>query len=70
MRQECPVREKSDVAAAKKMATSHLHGYQFVFPLFHLLLERLDVGRAVHRLRLQDVVVQHNLYTEKKRFSY
>ena len=41
---------------------SYLHGDQFVFPLFHLFLKGLDVGRAVHRLSFQDVVVQHDLH--------
>ena len=39
----------------------HLHGNQLVLPLLHLLLEGLDVSRTVHRLRLEDVVVQHDL---------
>ena len=38
-----------------------LHADELVFPLLHLLLEGLDVRRAVHGLRLQDVVVQHHL---------
>ena len=38
-----------------------LHGDELVLPLLHLLLEWFDVGGAVHRLRLQDVVVQHHL---------
>ncbi len=41
-----------------------LHGDELVLPLLHLLLEWFDVGRAVHRLRLQDVVVQHHLQQE------
>ena len=40
---------------------TYLHWDQLVLPLLHLLLEGLNVRRAVHCLRLQDVVVQHHL---------
>ena len=46
---------------SKDLEWSCLHWDQFVFPLLHLLLKGLDIGWAVHRLRLQDVVVQHHL---------
>ena len=38
-----------------------LHGDELLLPLSHLVLEGFDEGRAAHRLRLDDVVVEEHL---------
>ena len=48
-----------------------LHRIEFCLPVVHFLLERLDERRTLHRLRLDDVILQYQLdFVDRRQYRH